>query len=113
MKSSALLLLALGICTSAFGAHSLKGILTPERLDVFKTGAYYQIIMALALYCLTKEDQIKPWVLKLLFTGILLFSLSLYALVLLDIPKFGMITPLGGTCMIISIVFAAIQIRAK
>ncbi len=113
MKTTALLLLALGICASAFGAHALKELLSLERLEVFQTASNYQIIMSLTLFCLSDEELIKHWVLKLLCTGIILFSFSLYALVLLDVPKLGIITPLGGTMMIVSIIFAALQERKK
>jgi uncharacterized membrane protein YgdD (TMEM256/DUF423 family) len=40
---------------------------------------------------------------------VLLFSGSLYLLVLLDLPKLGMVTPLGGLCFIGGWAFAAGQ----
>jgi len=35
-----------GVALGAFGAHELKNILTPEMLEIFKTGAFYQLIHA-------------------------------------------------------------------
>ena len=37
MKAFAYFMIALGVCAGAFGAHGLKDVVTPERLEVFKT----------------------------------------------------------------------------
>ncbi|MBI4537758.1 MAG: DUF423 domain-containing protein [candidate division NC10 bacterium] len=42
-------LAALGVAAGAFGAHALRGRLSPELLAVFETGVRYQLIHALAL----------------------------------------------------------------
>jgi uncharacterized membrane protein YgdD (TMEM256/DUF423 family) len=112
IKKFSLILLALGICAGAFGAHALKGSVTPERLEVFSTASYYQMIMSLALLVLAKEAQIKLWTLRLLAFGIIVFSFSLYFLVILDYSKLGIITPIGGISMILAITFAALQIKS-
>ncbi|MFI3137111.1 MAG: DUF423 domain-containing protein, partial [Methylococcaceae bacterium] len=36
-----------GVGLGAFGAHGLKAILSPEMLDVYKTGVNYQMWHAL------------------------------------------------------------------
>lgn len=41
--------MALGVILGAFGAHGLKGKLSPEMLAVFQTGVQYQIYHALGL----------------------------------------------------------------
>ena len=37
-----------GVAAGAFGAHVLRGRLTPEMLDVFETAVRYQLFHALA-----------------------------------------------------------------
>lgn len=85
----------------AFGAHGLRGRLSPEMLVVFETGVRYQMYHALAIlvtavglgFVDARLLRLAGW----LFTvGIVLFSGSLYALALSGVTRFGMITPLGG-----------------
>src|SRR6476660_3444821 len=83
-----------GVGFGAFGAHGLRGRLTPDMLAVFETGVRYQMYHAFALLitalALARFD---GW----LFTaGIVLFSGSLYALALSGVTVLGAITPLGG-----------------
>ena len=111
MKSIACFLLALGVCAGAFGAHGLKDLDSLERLEVFKTGAYYQILMSLALFMLSNDSKIKLWNLKLLCAGIIIFSTSLYLLVLFDLPILGAITPIGGVFLIVSLFVGAWSLR--
>lgn len=85
----------------AFGAHSLRGRLSPEMLAVFETGARYQMYHALAILMTAValgfvDDRllrVGGWLFTL---GIVLFSGSLYALALTGVTSLGMITPLGG-----------------
>ena len=91
----------IGVGFGAFGAHGLRGRLSPEMLAVFETGVRYQMYHAFALLltalALARFD---GWLLRTagwLFTaGILLFSGSLYALALTGVTVLGAITPLGG-----------------
>ena len=96
----------------AFGAHGLQGFVSEQRLAVFKTGVEYQVWHALGLMLIALAHQffrsttlkVSAW---LMLLGVLIFSGSLYLLVLLDQPKLGMITPVGGSLMIVGwIVFA-------
>ena len=113
MKSLALLLIALGVSAGAFGAHGLKDFVTPERLEVFKTASNYQITMSLVLLFLSTESQLRKGILYLLSAGILIFSCSLYLLVLLNLPILGAITPIGGVAIIISLVLSAAGVWKK
>ena len=91
----------IGVGFGAFGAHGLRGRLSPEMLAVFETGVRYQMYHAFALLitalALARFD---GWLLRTagwLFTaGIVLFSGSLYALALSGVTVLGAITPLGG-----------------
>ena len=95
---------AISVAAGAFGAHALTDSVTPERLATFRTGATYGLVHSLAIVVagvarptVGRHATIAGW---LLFAGVVLFSGSLYALVLLDLPVMGAITPLGGICFI-------------
>lgn len=108
--TAASLLLATTIMLGAFGAHGLKALLTPEQLTIYQTAVTYQAWHALGLLLLSTQMAIKPrlnvsaWIMSF---GILVFSGSLYALVLSDIGWLGAITPLGGTAFIVAWIHAA------
>jgi len=91
------------VAMGAFGAHGLKSVLNPDRLAVFQTAAHYQMWHALGLIAIAYAHPLMPmadkllrWAGWLMFTGIVLFSGSLYLLVLLNLNWLGMITPFGG-----------------
>ncbi len=104
---------ALGVLVGAFGAHGLDSFLenqghSPElvakRLDQFDVGVRYHLIHALALLALAAlplgSVATRQWTCRLFLAGLLLFSGSLYALVLSNTPMLGAITPIGGLCWI-------------
>jgi uncharacterized membrane protein YgdD (TMEM256/DUF423 family) len=96
----------LAVALGAFGAHGLKGrvaagLLAPERLETWHTAAQYQMWHALALLALAVAMRqglvpARAWVPAGLLAGTVLFSGSLYALVLTGVGALGAITPLGG-----------------
>lgn len=107
---SASVLTALTIVMGAFGAHSLKGLVTPERLIIFETGIRYQMYHALALFVLGVAPIIPEHTKRLVFwfflSGILFFSGSLYLLALkeqvsFDVSFLGPITPIGGLLFVV------------
>jgi uncharacterized membrane protein YgdD (TMEM256/DUF423 family) len=110
MRALLLLLGALsafiGVGMGAFGAHALKGILSPEMLDVYKTGVNYQMWHALGLIGIAlihrqaPESTLLHWAGGLMFAGIILFSGSLYLLTILSLKWLGMITPIGGVAFL-------------
>tara|TARA_B110000977_G_C10998917_1_gene463014 strand:- start:43 stop:423 length:381 start_codon:yes stop_codon:yes gene_type:complete len=98
---------ALGVVLGAFGAHALRGSIEPRLMETFQTAVQYQLIHALALLLVSL---IIGWLGQSLsfdisayafMAGIILFSGSLYGLVLTDIRWLGPVTPLGGLCLII------------
>ena len=96
---------ALGVAAGAFGAHALDGAVPAERLDTWRTGAHYAQVHALALVLVGVLGAARPElrlgaVAALLLAGLVLFSGSLFALVLLDAPWLGAVTPLGGVAWI-------------
>jgi uncharacterized membrane protein YgdD (TMEM256/DUF423 family) len=113
------LLGALGVAVGAFGAHALRGRLTPEMLNVFETGVRYHLIHAVALLSVAwattrwagTATTAAGW---LFLVGTLLFSGSLYSLSLSGIRALGAITPLGGVAFIagwLALAWAAWQER--
>jgi uncharacterized membrane protein YgdD (TMEM256/DUF423 family) len=94
-----------GVGLGAFGAHGLRGRLSPEMLAVFETGVRYHMYHALALVATAalmgrldgRFINAAGW----LFTaGIVLFSGSLYAMALTGVTIFGAITPIGGVAFL-------------
>ncbi len=111
IKSIACLLIALGVIAGAFGAHGLKDIITAERLEVFKTAVFYQITMSIVLLYFAEEVLLPNYIKNILFFGILIFSGTLYLLVLLNLPILGAITPIGGVLIISSLLVSAWKLR--
>jgi len=99
------LLVGLGVAFGAFGAHALKASLSPQFLTTFETGVRYQMYHGLGLLalawaiCRWPERRLAPaaW---LLLGGTLVFSGSLYLLVLTGARWFGAVTPFGGGALI-------------
>ncbi len=95
----------LSVAAGAFGAHALRGRLTPELLAAFETGARYQMFHALGLIGVAWTELRRPgplvhWAGWLFIGGTLLFSGSLYALALSGARWLGAITPLGGVAFL-------------
>lgn len=102
------LVAGVAVAAGAFGAHGLKGMVTPDRLAVFETGAKYAMYHGLALVAVGMLMRLWPEQASalaraavLLGVGIAVFAGSLFALVLLDLPVLGAITPIGGVAMIV------------
>lgn len=102
-----------GVGLGAFGAHALKGRLSPEMLAVFETGVRYQMYHTLAILAtaalMTRIDGRAVTAAGWCFTaGIFLFSGSLYALAFTGVTVLGAITPLGGLAFLAGWVCLAI-----
>lgn len=98
-----LALLAVGL--GAFAAHGLEGRRPEEDLAIFETGARYQMYHALALLAVAWVQTRWPgsatvWAGWLFLVGIVLFSGSLYALVLTGQRWLGAVTPVGGVAFL-------------
>ena len=100
------LLAGIAVAAGAFGAHALRARLSPADLTTFETGARYQMYHALALLAVAWAVQQWPGPLPraagwLFVAGIVVFSGSLYALVLTGQRWLGAVTPLGGVAFIV------------
>ena len=113
----------IAIILGAFGAHSLKQVLTDEQLSTFETGVKYQMYHALFLLFLginkSVTDKIKKIIFRLISFGVLLFSGSVYLLATMSITTInfkpiGILTPIGGLLLILGWgVFAAQFLKNK
>tara|TARA_B110000091_G_scaffold81306_1_gene89552 strand:- start:6520 stop:6903 length:384 start_codon:yes stop_codon:yes gene_type:complete len=99
-----------GIIFGAFGAHILKKKLTTEQLLSFETGVKYQMYHAIVLlvlgFQLELDSTLKNCIFLLLIIGTVLFSFSIYGLVLSNarnkkIRFLGPMTPLGGLLLVL------------
>lgn len=97
----------LGVIFGAFGAHGLRDSLEPRLMQTFETAVQYQLIHALALLlvALLYGQVGRSLALEIsifaFMAGILLFSGSLFGLVLTEARWLGPVTPLGGLCFIV------------
>lgn len=98
------------IILGAFGAHALKKHLTAEELVTFETGVKYQMYHALFLLFLGMNSLVteksKKTIFSLVVFGVIFFSGSIYLLATktitgIDFKPLGIITPIGGTLLIV------------
>lgn len=92
----------LGVAAGAFGAHALRGAVSERDLEIWQTGAHYQQLHAVLLVAVglaarfggpSRSLAIASTLLTL---GVLVFSGTLYAMVLGGPRMLGAVTPLGG-----------------
>lgn len=106
---TASLFAGLSVAAGAFASHALKPQLSERSMEIFETGAKYQMYHALALLfvglALTQtEIRWRIWLRVAGFAfiaGVLMFSGSLYTLSLSGIKGFGAITPIGGAAFLL------------
>ncbi|MEC7095426.1 MAG: DUF423 domain-containing protein [Pseudomonadota bacterium] len=110
MRSSfiviACLLGLMAVALGAFGAHALSSSIPESRQATWATAVDYHMFHVLGMLALAAvfRGAQSPWVVRAqtsFVMGIVLFSGSLYALVLLDIPALGAVTPFGGLCFML------------
>lgn len=96
----------LAVAAGAFGAHALRARVEPDLLAVFETGARYHMYHSLALLLTAwaaarwpgSATRAAGW---LFVAGIVVFSGSLYLLVLTGTRWLGAVTPVGGVALIL------------
>jgi uncharacterized membrane protein YgdD (TMEM256/DUF423 family) len=103
---------ALAVALGAFGAHSLKKILTEDLQITFETAVRYQLYHAFAMIVTGILYQRFPgkftkWAGYSFAGGIVFFSGSLYVLCWLKVQhavgtySIGMLTPIGGLLFLV------------
>jgi len=101
----------IAVILGALGAHMLEKYLDSNALKSFETAVRYQLFHAIVLLFIGLAKQsfstLPPLISKFFFTGILLFSGSIYLLILLkhlniNFPSLlGLMTPIGGVLLIL------------
>ena len=98
---------ALAVVLGAFGAHGLHGRIEERLFETFQTAVEYQMYHSLALMMV--GILMREWGRSLaldiasyaFILGVLMFSGSLYGLVLTNMEWLGRVTPVGGLCFIV------------
>ncbi|KYR02272.1 hypothetical protein DLAC_01103 [Tieghemostelium lacteum] len=90
---------ALAVGLGAFGSHGLQKITQdPKKIEAWKTASNYHLLHSFATVLAPFSSS--PLLVGSLFTaGTILFSGSLYGMVLTEKKKLGPITPIGGLAM--------------
>ncbi len=101
----------LAVVLGAFGAHSLRSELGaladgPKRLEWWQTASSYHLLHAVALgivaaLCARRASRWAAASAAGFQSGVLLFSGSLYVMTLTGSPALGVVTPLGGLCLLV------------
>lgn len=109
--TAGIILVLTSIILGAFGAHALEKVVSADKVHTFEVGVRYQMYQGVAMLLLASLSGYFSFSLKLVFRlqliGILLFSLSIYGLVLTPLlglnlkMVFGPLTPIGGLLMIL------------
>ena len=105
LAASGAALALLAVALGAFGAHALRERLEAGDLEIFETAVRYQMYHALALLGVAWLSTRLPgpltgWAGWLMVAGTLVFSGSLYLLVLTGPRWLGAVTPVGGVLLI-------------
>ena len=105
MATSGAALALLGVALGAFGAHALRASLSPGDIEIFETAVRYQMYHAVALFGVAwlatrLAGPLMDWAGWLLVAGTVVFSGSLYLLVLTGTRWLGAITPVGGLMLV-------------
>jgi uncharacterized membrane protein YgdD (TMEM256/DUF423 family) len=95
----------IAVVAGAFGAHALKARLDPGQLESWATAAQYHllhsvVLLALGLFAAYSGRPVKLPA-SLFSAGIVLFSGSIYLLVLTKMRWLGPVTPIGGLLLIL------------
>lgn len=95
----------LAVALGAFGAHVLRQKIDPGYFSAFEVATHYQLAHSIALLLTVLSFRISDRLAKVaawaFLVGIVLFSGSLYVLVLTQERMFGVITPLGGVAFLV------------
>ncbi|KKB61783.1 membrane protein [Robbsia andropogonis] len=95
----------IAVVAGAFGAHGLRNVVSPLMLGVWETGVTYHLIHGIALLLIALAmphigEKALSLCGTLMLAGIVLFSGSLYLLVLTGVRWIGVITPIGGVAFL-------------
>lgn len=108
--ASGAFLAALSVVLGAFATHTLRDLISPERLAVFQTGVAYMQYHALAVVVLAwmaRSADEGPafrnsllWSVRLFVAGMVFFTGSLAVLAVTGVTWLGAVAPIGGVAFI-------------
>jgi uncharacterized membrane protein YgdD (TMEM256/DUF423 family) len=110
------------VIIGAFGAHALEDLLSQDSLRSFETGVKYQmyhaILMIVLGFNLKPNSKFVKIIFYMLTFGVVLFSGSIYflatnALFVFDFTSIALITPFGGSLLILSWLLIIISFWSK
>jgi uncharacterized membrane protein YgdD (TMEM256/DUF423 family) len=93
-------LAALAVALGAFGAHGLRDLVTADRLATFETAVRYLMYHSLGLILIGALRIRNPWPARTLLAGSLIFSGSLFLLVMTGAGWWGAVAPVGGALQV-------------
>jgi uncharacterized membrane protein YgdD (TMEM256/DUF423 family) len=104
----------ISVAAGAFGAHALRQVMQADMLAIYHTAVDYQFFHSLGLIATGILQRISPrryqvaasWT---MLAGIIIFSGSLYILSITGIRWLGMITPVGGICLLVAWLMLALS----
>jgi uncharacterized membrane protein YgdD (TMEM256/DUF423 family) len=113
---------AIAVALGAFGAHALRELVDEKAIQTWQTAVQYHFyhLFAIALVAILLKQGTNAWYKRagyLFIAGILVFSGSLYTMILLkatgstSVNWLGAITPIGGVCFIAGWLFLLIGVR--
>jgi uncharacterized membrane protein YgdD (TMEM256/DUF423 family) len=115
---------AIAVAFGAFGAHALKEMVDEKAIQTWQTAVQYHFyhLFAIAITGILLKQGINVWYKRagnLFIAGIIIFSGSLYSMVLLkaagvtSVNWLGAITPIGGVCFIAGWLCLFLGVRKK
>lgn len=93
---------AVAVAAGAYGAHAAQG----AAAEWLKTGAFYQLVHAVAVIALAGRARGAG---ALLLAGATLFAATLYAMAFGAPRWLGAVTPIGGAAMIAGWLWVAVR----
>jgi uncharacterized membrane protein YgdD (TMEM256/DUF423 family) len=120
IRAIAAFFMAISVALGAFGAHALRGNLPLERLAqdlaIWETAVQYNFIHAFAALFFASLDtrhlstRSRRVVAAIMLGSVVVFSGSLYLLVLTNQRWLGAITPIGGSGFILGWCYAGLKL---
>jgi uncharacterized membrane protein YgdD (TMEM256/DUF423 family) len=90
----------LAVALGAFGAHGLQPLLLQNgTAQIWEKAASYHLVHAVVMLFVASRVPLPKLAWGLFLAGVIIFSGSLYILAITGIHKLGMITPIGGICL--------------
>ncbi len=107
----------LSVAFGAFGAHMVKDRISADLMSTYQTATDYQMYHAIGLFIVAfasmhiGERRTIRYASRLFNIGIVIFSGSLYVLVMTGMKWLGAITPIGGFAFLAGWICLLVSIR--